>query len=91
MGVLLKGLNHFLEFSSFLFLSYVIFFNYSSGSAVKNLPSVQETQRDGFIPWVGKIPWRRAWQPTLVFLPGESHEQKSLEGCSPWDSRVGHD
>ena len=27
----------------------------------------------GFDPWVGKIPWRRAWQPTLVFLPGESH------------------
>ena len=31
-----------------------------------------------FNPWVGKIPWRRAWQPTLVFLPGESHGQRSL-------------
>ena len=30
---------------------------------------------DGFDPWVGKIPWRRAWQPTPVFLPGESHGQ----------------
>ena len=30
----------------------------------------------GLIPWVGKIPWRRAWQPTLVFLPGESHGQR---------------
>ena len=28
--------------------------------------------RPGFVPWVGKIPWRRAWQPTPVFLPGES-------------------
>ena len=28
--------------------------------------------RSGFNPWVGKVPWRRAWQPTLVFLPGES-------------------
>ena len=32
----------------------------------------------GFDPWVGKIPWRRVWLPTPVFLPGESHEQRSL-------------
>ena len=37
-----------------------------------------------FIPWVGKIPWRRAWQSTPVFLPGESHGQRSLAGYSPW-------
>ena len=37
----------------------------------------------GFDPWVGKIPWRRAWQPTPVFLPGESHGQRGLAGCSP--------
>ena len=36
-----------------------------------------------FDPWVGKIPWRREWQPDLVFLPGESHGQRSLAGCSP--------
>ena len=36
--------------------------------------------RTGFDPWVGKIPWRKAWQPTPVFLPGESHGQKSLVG-----------
>ena len=36
-----------------------------------------------FEPWVGKIPWRRAWQPTPMFLPGESHGQRSLEGYSP--------
>ena len=35
-------------------------------------------RRCGFDPWVGKIPWRRAWQPTSVFLPGESHEEGSL-------------
>ena len=34
----------------------------------------------GFSPWVGKIPWRGAWQPTPVFSPGESHGQGSLEG-----------
>ena len=37
-----------------------------------------------FDPWGGKIPWRRAWQPTPVFLPGESHGQRSLEGYGPW-------
>jgi len=37
-----------------------------------------------FDPWVGKIPWRRAWQPSPVSLPGESHEQRSLAGYSPW-------
>ena len=38
----------------------------------------------GWEPWVGKIPLRRAWQPTLVFLPGESYGQRSPEGHSPW-------
>ena len=47
---------------------------------VKNLPAMWET-------WVGKIPWRREWQPTPVFLPGESHEQRSLVGYNPWDLR----
>ena len=41
-------------------------------------------KRRGFDPWVGKIPWRRAWLPTPVFLPGESHGQRSLAGYSPW-------
>ena len=44
-------------------------------------------QKPGFSPWVGKIPWKRAWQPTLVFLPGEPHGQRSLEGYSPWSRR----
>ena len=35
-------------------------------------------------PWVGKIPWRREWQPTPVSLPGESHGQRSLAGYSLW-------
>ena len=38
----------------------------------------------GFEPWVGKIPWRRKWQPTSVLLPGESYGQRSLVGYSPW-------
>ena len=37
-----------------------------------------------FNPWVGNIPWRKAGQPTPVFLPGESHGQRCLAGCCPW-------
>jgi len=48
---------------------------------VKNLPAMQETW---FNPRVEKIPWRREWQPTPVFLPGESHGQRRLMGYSPW-------
>ena len=47
------------------------------------LESLQD-QRLWFDPWVRKIPWRRAWQPILVFLPGESRGQKNLVGYSPW-------
>jgi len=47
---------------------------------VKNLPAMG---RLGFNPWVGKIPWRREWLPTPVFLPGEFHGQRSLPSYSP--------
>ena len=40
-------------------------------------------KRCEFTPWIGKSPWRRAWQPTPVSLPGESHGQRSLAGYSP--------
>ena len=42
-------------------------------------------RRCRFSPWVWKIPWRRKWQPTPVFLPEESQGKRSLEGYSPWD------
>ena len=42
--------------------------------------STCQCRRHGFDPWVGKIPWQRKWQPTPVFLPGESHGQRSLVG-----------
>ena len=44
-------------------------------------------RRRGFDPWVGKILWRRKWQPTPVFLPGKYHGQRNLAGCSPWDCK----
>ena len=48
-------------------------------------------KRLSFSPWVGKIPWSRKWQPTLVFLPGKFHGQRSLVGYSPWShKRVRH-
>ena len=51
---------------------------------VKNLPAMQETQ---FHPWVRKISWRREWQPSPLFLPGEFREQRRLAGYSPWGYR----
>jgi len=48
-------------------------------------------KRCEFNPWVGRIPWKRAWWPTPIFLPGESHGQRSLVGYSPWGHRLEHD
>ena len=47
---------------------------------VKNPPQCRGPR---FNPWVRKIPWRREWSPTPVFLPGEFHGQTGLEGYSP--------
>ena len=46
-----------------------------------------QCRRPVFGPWVGKIPWRKDWQPTPVFLPGGSHRQRSLADYSPWDRK----
>ena len=56
-----------------------------SGKRIR-LP-MQEIWRRGFNPWVRKVPWRRRWQLTLVFLPGKSHGQRSLVDYSPWGGR----
>ena len=51
-----------------------------------------QCRRHGFHLWVGKIPWRRKWQPTPVFLSGKSHGQRSLASYSSWGrKRVGND
>ena len=55
---------------------------------VKNLPASAGDIRDsGSIPGLGRFPWRREWQFTPVFLPGESHGQRSLAGYSPWGEK----
>ena len=53
--------------------------------------SACQCRKHEFNPWVGKIPWRRKWQPIPVFLPGESHGQSSLashipQGCKELDT-----
>ena len=57
----------------------------TNGLKKKKQPVCQcrKHKRSGFDPWVGKIPWRRAWQSSPIFLSGESHWQRSLAGYSP--------
>ena len=57
---------------------------FPGGSVVKNPPTFRSHRRCRFNPWVRKIPSRRKWQPTPVFLPGEFHGQRSLADYSPW-------
>ena len=70
--------------SSLSLLSRIPLLGFPGGTSGKG-PACQcrRPKRPGFDPWVGKIPWRRAWQPTPVFLSGESHGQRSLARYSP--------
>ena len=55
---------------------------------VKILPdNARDEERCGFDPWVEKIPWRRKWKLTAVFLTGNFHGQRSLAGYSPWAAK----
>ena len=56
----------------------------SAALAVENLPASAAAPGGGRSPRVGKIPRRRKWQPAPVLVPGDSHGQRSLAGCSPW-------
>ena len=60
-----------------------------TGGASGKEPACQcrRLQRCRFDPWMGKIPWRRQWQPTPVFLPGKFHGQRCLVDCSPWSHK----
>ena len=49
--------------------------------------SACQCRRCRFDLWVAKIPWRREWLPTPVFLPGEFHGQRRLVGLSPWGGK----
>ena len=57
---------------------------------LQNFLILNSSKRPGFDLWIKKIPWIKEWQPTPVFLPEESHGQRSLAGYSAWDRRVEH-
>ena len=63
-----------------------MYVGFPGGVVVKNTLA-NAGDRCGFHPWVRKIPWRRAQQPTSVLLSGKSHGQRSLVGYSPWDHK----
>ena len=87
--------SSFLPFPS-LFFSTIFFFNYCGkihvsfpgGSAVESTCKWRRYRKHCFDPWLGTIPWKRAWPPTPVFLSGKFHRQRSLAGCSPSGHRV---
>ena len=100
---MLKGISskHIELYISLVILKSVAFYTNSGGSKKEQEKGkysnstdhswvsmvVQMVKRHGFNPWVRKIPWRRKWLPTLLFLLGKFHGQKSLEGYSPWDHK----
>jgi len=64
-----------------LFLMYTNIQGFLGGASSKeHTCQCRRHKRCGFDAWIRKIPWRRKWQPTSVFLPGESHGQRSLAG-----------
>ena len=70
----------FFEFSFHLLLSS--FGGFPGSSVVKSTCQSRKNKKCEFDPWVRKIPWRRKWQLTLVFLPGKFYGQRSLAGYS---------
>ena len=60
-------------------------FKINRASLIAQMGKNLQCRRPGFGLLVRKIPWRREWQPTPVFLSGDSHGQRSLVCCSPWD------
>ena len=65
-----------------------VYMGFPGGSAGKNLSACNAGDgRCEFDPWLGKIPWKRKWQPTSVFLPEKSQGQRSLAGYSPGGAR----
>ena len=72
-------------------LSILLLASISFPGGSEDKVSACNAQGPGSIPGLERFPWRRKWQPTPIFLPGESHGQRSLAGYSPQGHRVGHD
>ena len=84
---LLKQKSYLKKNDNFFWMGCIITCFYGASQVVlvvKNPPAVQENRRYGSDPSVRKIPWRRKWQPSTAFFPGESHVQRNLAGYSPW-------
>ena len=77
--MLLWGISELIHEKCFLHLGSLL--RWCSGT--ESACQWRRCKRHWFDPWIRKIPQRRTWQPTPVFLPGESHRQRSLVGCSP--------
>ena len=73
------------KYSFAFYAAYLKVIGFPGGASGKeSFCQWKRPKRRVFETWVRKIPWRRAWQPTPVFLPGESHGQRILAGYSPW-------
>ena len=86
------SVSHIITIVSLFLCWYFYYLGFPGGFRGKE-PCCQcrRHKRHGFYPWVRELPWSRKWQPTLVFLPGKLHRQKSLAGCeSMGPQRVGH-
>ena len=80
----LEGLHEISSIHEIIYLVYICIVRLPWWLSGKETAyQYRRCKRLRFDPWVGKIPWRRKWQPTPVFLPGISHGQKSLAGYSP--------
>ena len=77
-GIILLGINLSVAVKKIISRELRAFPRWCSGK--ESTCQCKRHKRHGFNPWVRKIPWRREWQPTLVFLLGESHGQRSLVG-----------
>ena len=83
-SVWFRGAVLFCKQRCIYFQPCIVIMSFPGGTSGKESAcSCRRHKRCGFDPWVGRIPWRRAWQPTPVLLPGECHGQRSLAGYGP--------
>ena len=80
---ILMGFFFFFAFKPLIHLEFILLYSVRNDSVGKESTCNAE-DASSIDPWVEKIPWRRKWQPTPVFLPEKSHGQRSLGGCRPW-------
>ena len=88
---LILPLTHFIP--QVLIMQFLHLWQWAHNISLHPLRGLLEGQRESCLPlkcYCDNSDWRRKWQPTPVFLPGESHGQRSLAGYCPWGHRVGH-